>query len=134
MRSQAAPDRSLDLDQGDLIVISTVTVKAGKKTHKLKVSTRAQVRLEEEQGQPIGEILDQLITGAGGVKLVTAAWAAFLEDGTGVDEEVAMDVLDDLGGANVASPYLGEALQKAFPFLESRDENVEAGNATGAAG
>ncbi|WP_109468889.1 hypothetical protein [Albibacillus kandeliae] len=100
-------------------MISTVSVKVGKKTHKLKVSTRAQVRLEEEQGKPIGEILDQLISGAGGVKLVSAAWAACLNDGAGVEVEEAMDVLDQLGGANAAAIYLADAMRKAFPVLDA---------------
>lgn len=104
-------------------MISTVSVKVGKKTHKLKVSTRAQVRLEDEQGKPIGDILDQLISGAGGVRLIIAAWAAFLDDGKGVETEAAMDVLDDLGGANVAAPHLGEALRAAFPFLKPDDDD-----------
>lgn len=119
-------------------MISTVSVKVGTKTHKLKVSTRAQVRLEEDQGKPIGDILDQLITGAGGVKLIIAAWAAFLEDGAGVEVEEAMDVLDALGGANAAAPHLGTALQKAFPFLKADDDTDagedDAGNAESAAG
>lgn len=112
-------------------MISTVAVKVGKKTHKLKVSTRAQLRLEEEQGRPIGDILEDLISGAGGVKLIIAAWAAFLEDGKGVEADAAMDVLDALGGANVAGAHLGQALQKAFPFLEPKGKGEPGEDAPG---
>lgn len=111
-------------------MISSVPVKVGKKSHKLKVSIRAQVRLEKEHGKPIGDVLDQLISGAGGVTLISSAWAACLNDGAGVELEEAMDVLDHIGGANAASPYLSEALQNAFPFLQGDDKpsEEEAGN------
>lgn len=106
-------------------MISTHSVKVGKKTHKLKASMRAQVRLEEETGKPIGEILSQLLSGAGGVTLVSQAWAAFLEDGAGVELDDALDLLDALGGANAAGEHLSKALQNAFPFL--REEEGEGG-------
>ncbi|WP_323783453.1 hypothetical protein [Leisingera sp.] len=109
-------------------MISTHSVKAGRKTHKLKASMRAQVRLEEETGQPIGEILNQLLSGSGGVKLVSQAWAAFLDDGAGVELDDALDLLDALGGANSAGEHLAKTLQNAFPFL--RDEEPE-GNEPG---
>jgi len=91
----------------------------GKKTHKLKVSMAAQERLEiEEGGKSIGDILEALIDGSGGVRLMISAWAACLNDGKGVEREEAMELLDDLGGANAGMPYFAKALQKAFPFLE----------------
>ena len=103
-------------------MISTVSVRAGKRAHKLKLSTRAQVRLEAEEGKPIGEIVQRLITGAGGVTLVASAWAAVLEDGAGVEREEAMAVLDALGGANAAAGHLAEVLAKAFPALAAPAE------------
>ncbi|MDK3017626.1 hypothetical protein [Pseudodonghicola flavimaris] len=116
-------------------MISTVTVKLGKKTHKLKVSIRAQVRLEKDLGKEMGDILEQLFRGEGGVSLVVQVWAACLNDGAGVELEEAMDVLDAIGGANAGSSYMTEALQSAFPFLNpdetaAEDEAEEAGNAT----
>lgn len=117
-------------------MISTVTVKLGKKAHKLKVSIRAQVRLEKELGKEIGVILEELFRGDGGVTLVTAVWAACLNDGAGVELDEAMDVLDGLGGANAGSPYLTEALHAAFPFLKPGEDSAPdedtAGNAEAA--
>lgn len=110
-------------------MISTHSVKVGKKTHKLKASMRAQVRLEEETGKPIGEILNQLLSGAGGVKLVSRAWAAFLDDGAGVDLEDALDLLDALGGANAAGEHLAKALENAFPFLREDEADGDEGGA-----
>lgn len=109
-------------------MISTVAVKLGKKTHKLKVSIRAQVRLEKEHGKQIGDILQDLFGGAGGVTLVASVWAACLADGAGVELEEAMDILTDLGGANAGSPYLTEALQCAFPFLQPGEDEAGEGD------
>ena len=109
-------------------MISTVSVRAGKRAHKLKLSTRAQVRLEAEEGKPIGEIVQRLITGAGGVTLVASAWAAVLEDGAGVEREEAMAVLDALGGANAAAGHLAEVLAKAFPALADPEEGDAEGD------
>jgi len=100
-------------------MISSVSVKVGKKTHKLKVSMAAQERLEIERCQPIGDIVEALIDGSGGVRLVISAWAAFLDDGKGVEREEAIQVLDALGGANAASPHFAKALQNAFPVLDT---------------
>lgn len=111
-------------------MISSVCVKVGKKTHRLKVSMAAQERLEIERNQPIGDIMEALIEGSGGVRLVISAWAAFLDDGKGVEREEAMRVLDALGGANAASPPFAEALQKAFPVL-APDETADADADTG---
>lgn len=106
-------------------MISTVSVKVGNKTHKLKVSMAAQERLEIDQdGKPIGDILEALIDGSGGVRLLISAWAAFLDDGQGVERDVARDVLDTLGGGMAAMPHLAKALQKAFPVLVP-DESPE---------
>lgn len=114
-------------------VISTHPVKVGKKTHKLKASTLAQARLEDMcDGAPIGQILEQLVTGSGGVSLVLKAWAAFLDDGKGVEIEEAAEILDALGGANPAAEHLGKTLQIAFPFL--RDDEAGDQPAEGDAG
>ncbi|KIC54499.1 MULTISPECIES: hypothetical protein [unclassified Leisingera] len=116
-------------------MISTHTVKVGRKTHKLKASTLAQARLEQLQGgKPIGDLLEHLIDGSGGVNLVIDAWAAFLDDGKGVEREEAAKILDALGGANAAAVHLGECLSIAFPFLkaeegEEAEEEDDAGNA-----
>lgn len=104
-------------------MISSISVKVGKETHKLKVSMAAQERLEIDQdGKPIGDILDALIDGSGGVRLLVSAWAEFLDDGKGVERDEARDVLDALGGGMAAMPHLAKALQKAFPVLVL-DEN-----------
>lgn len=115
-------------------VISTHSVKVGKKTHKLKASTLAQARLEEMcDGAPIGQLLEKLITGSGGVSLVVKAWAAFLNDGKGVEMEEAGEILDALGGVQSAAEHLGKALQIAFPFLQEGDGDQPAEDGAGKA-
>lgn len=119
-------------------MISSVPMKVGKKTHKLKVSIKAQMRLEKEHGKPMGDLLEVLISGAGGVCMVVSAMAAFLDDGKGVDEDAAADVVEALGGSGAVTQYMAEALQVAFPFLKPGEggedgdasaEEPEAGNA-----
>ncbi|UWQ29916.1 hypothetical protein [Leisingera sp. M523] len=115
-------------------VISTHSVKVGKKTHKLKATTLAQARLEEVRGGiPISEVLNQLFDGSGGVNLAIDAWAAFLDDGKGVEREDAAEILDALGGANAAGEHLGKCLQIAFPALKALEEgeNALAGDEAG---
>ncbi|KXF91530.1 hypothetical protein AT574_06300 [Phaeobacter inhibens] len=87
--------------------------------------------LEEARGENFDVILNQLIAGNQGVKVIIAAWAAFLNDGKGVPIEDAAAVLDDLGGYAVAAPYLAQALSKAFPMLQLKtgaDEDGEDGS------
>ncbi|AUR04245.1 hypothetical protein PhaeoP72_02284 [Phaeobacter inhibens] len=119
-------------------MISSVSVTVGKKTHKLKCSTLAMAALEEARGENFDVILNQLIAGNRGVKVIIAAWAAFLNDGKGVPIEDAAGVLDDLGGYAAAAPYLAQALNRAFPMLQLKtdaddgeDESAEDGGDEG---
>lgn len=107
-------------------MISAATLKVGKKTHKLKFTTRALIRFEEENGgKPFDELLDQLITGKGGASLVASALSVGLDDGKGVDREKALDLIDQAGGVRKVVPFLGEAINAAFQ-LKSKDDAVEA--------
>ncbi|UWR61387.1 hypothetical protein [Phaeobacter inhibens] len=113
-------------------MISSVSVTVGKKTHKLKCSTLAMAYLEEARGENFDVILNQLVVGSQGVKVIIAAWAAFLNDGKGVPIEEAAAVLDDLGGYAAAAPYLAQALNKAFPMLHLKtDDDGEDGDDEG---
>lgn len=99
-------------------MISTVSMKVGRKTHKLKLSVMAQLRLEEETGKPIGELLDGLITGTGGLTLVKSALAACMDDGKGAEQEDALAVLVEMDGAPTVTPFLAKVINAAFSVPE----------------
>lgn len=100
-------------------MIGSVSHKIGKTTHKLKFSTRALLRLEEEHdGRAFNSILEDIITGNGGVSLVAAVLAAIMDDGQGVDREVALDVIDEAGGFRKVVPALSKAMNVAFPEIK----------------
>lgn len=111
-------------------MINSATMKLGKKTLKLKFTTRALIRLETENGgASFDELLDKLITGKGGVTLVASALAAGLNDGKGIDQEQALDLIDQAGGFRKLMPLIGEAIGAAFPMKAEADEPGEAGEA-----
>lgn len=111
-------------------MISSATMKLGKKTLKLKFTTRALIRLETENGgASFDELLDKLITGKGGVTLVASALAAGLNDGKGIDQEQALDLIDQAGGFRKLMPLIGEAIGVAFPMRTEVEETGEAGEA-----
>ena len=103
-------------------MISTVSMKVGKKTHKLKLSVGAQLRLEEETGKPIGDLLDGLLSGSGGLTLIKSALAACMDDGKGVEDEDALSVLEDMDGAPAVIPFLAEVIGEAFPKAKGGDD------------
>jgi hypothetical protein len=113
-------------------MISTVEVKVGKAVHKLKLSVRAQYRLEEATGQPIGELLVKLHTGDGGVRLVAQCLAETLNDGAGAPLDDAFDLLEEMGGAPNFTPHLSKVLNAAFPAPADAkgDEEAEGGEET----
>ncbi|WP_139792998.1 hypothetical protein, partial [Pseudophaeobacter leonis] len=79
-------------------MISSATMKVGKKTLKLKLSTRALVRLEAEQGgKPFNEVLETILGGSGGVTLMASVMAAGLDDGKGLELDEAYEP-DRCGG------------------------------------
>ena len=108
-------------------MISTATMKLGKKTLKLKFTTRALIRLEaENNGRSFDELLDELITGKGGVTLVASALAAGLNDGKGIDQDQALDLIDQAGGVRQMVPLIGEAINAAFQLKAEAEEAGEA--------
>jgi hypothetical protein len=121
-------------------MISSATHKVGKKTLKLKLSTRALVRLEAEQGgKPFNEVLEQILGGKGGVTLMASVMAAGLDDGKGIDLDAAYELIDAAGGYRKLMPLLSEAVGCAFPELapasaEDAETNEEAGEAGEEAG
>ncbi|MEQ3679213.1 hypothetical protein [Pseudophaeobacter sp.] len=101
-------------------MISSVTKKVGKKTLKLKLSTRALVRLEAENGgKPFADLMDDLLKGNGGVTLVASVLAAGLDDGKGIDLDGAYDMMDAAGGFRELMPMISEAIGCAFPSMKA---------------
>ncbi|TNJ39254.1 GTA-gp10 family protein [Phaeobacter sp. B1627] len=97
-------------------MIPAATLKLGKVTHKLRLTTAALMRFEEDnEGQPFDVLLDRLIQGQGGIRLLVSALAAGLEDGQGVSKDEAMAMVDAAGGARRVVPFVAEAIGKAFP-------------------
>ena len=109
-------------------MIGSATMKLGKKTHKMKLSTRALARLEAEQGgKPFNVILDELFLGKGGVTLVASVLAAGLNDGAGISQEEAFDLIDAGGGYPEFMPLISDAIGKAFPALKEANADAETG-------
>jgi hypothetical protein len=99
-------------------MISSATHKVGKKTLKMKLSTRALVRLEAEQGgKPFNEVLEQILGGKGGVTLMASVMAAGLDDGKGIELDAAYELIDAAGGYRKLMPLLSDAVGCAFPEL-----------------
>lgn len=97
-------------------MIAAATLKQGKSTHKLRFTTGALMRFEEDNnGTAFDVLLDDLIQGKGGVRLLVSALAAGLEDGAGVSREEAIALVDAAGGARQVVPFVGDAIAKAFP-------------------
>ncbi|MCI5095780.1 MAG: hypothetical protein MRY77_05660 [Rhodobacteraceae bacterium] len=113
-------------------MISTVEVKVGKTVHKLKLSVRAQYRLEEATDRPIGDLMMDLHTGKGGVRLVSQCLAEALDDGAGGTLDDALALLEACGGAQRFSPHLSDVLNAAFPVPEEvqGDKDPEADDAS----
>ncbi|MBT3142916.1 hypothetical protein KL867_17745 [Ruegeria litorea] len=115
-------------------MISTVSWKVGKKTRKLKLSTRAQLRLEEEfDGQPVDQILQAFVAGSKGVKLLVAMVKACSNDGAGLDgdddgESEAIELIDAAGGPQLVVAKLSEVVAAAFPQPDPAKDGEEAGN------
>jgi len=102
-------------------MIPAATLTVGETTHKLRLTTGALMRFEEDNdGQPFDGLLDKLIQGSGGIKLLVSALAAGLGDGKGIPKEEAMDVIDAAGGARQVVPFIAEAIAKAFPAPEAK--------------
>lgn len=106
-------------------MISSVSYKVGKTTIKLKFSTQALVRLEEEyDGRPFNGLLEDLLTGKGGVSLVVAVLAATMKDGEGVDRAEAYDLIDRAGGYRKLMSSLSKAVDAAFPEVKKALDNA----------
>ena len=97
-------------------MIPAATLKLGKTTHKLRFTTGALMRFEEDNGgQAFDVLLDRLITGQGGARLLVSALSAGLADGAGVSRDEAVAVIDQAGGVRQVVGFVAEAIGKAFP-------------------
>mgnify|MGYP000930929447 CR=1 FL=1 len=111
-------------------MIPAATLNVGDSTHKLRLTTGALMRFEEDNdGQTFDGLLDKLIQGSGGIRLLVSALAAGLGDGKGIPKEEAMAVIDAAGGARQVVPFIAEAIAKAFPAPEAKTAKVD-GEAT----
>lgn len=117
-------------------MLSSVSHKVGKETIKLKLSTAALLRLEEEHdGRPFNSILEDILTGNGGVHLVVAAIAAAMNDGEGCDREEVVAFIDRAGGYRKLIPVLSKAVDVAFPEVKKAvDSAMKAAAAKAAEG
>ncbi|WP_181892959.1 hypothetical protein [Falsiruegeria mediterranea] len=125
-------------------MIGSVPLKLGsKKTHKLKLSTRAQYRLEQEfDGQPIDKVLQAFLDGSKGVGMVLAMIKACANDGAGFHdpskadddgpsaEDQALELVESAGGPSAVVPVLSKAVAAAFPQSDTPDEGGDEGNGT----
>ncbi|MFC4214324.1 hypothetical protein ACFP4H_23655 [Pseudophaeobacter arcticus] len=112
-------------------MIRSASMKLGKKTLKLKFSTRALIRIEAENGgQSFDTLLDQLITGAGGVTLMASALGAGLNDGKGIDSDQALDLIDQAGGVRKLVPLVAQAIGAAFDVKSAADEDGQVDEAS----
>jgi len=97
-------------------MIAAATLKQGKITHKLRFTTGALMRFEEDNnGKAFDVLLDDLIQGKGGVRLLVSALSAGLDNGAGVAREEAIALVDVAGGARQVVSFVGDAIAKAFP-------------------
>ncbi|MFC4217164.1 hypothetical protein ACFOYV_18265, partial [Pseudophaeobacter arcticus] len=74
-------------------------------------------------GQSFDTLLDQLITGAGGVTLMASALGAGLNDGKGIDPDQALDLIDQAGGVRKLVPLVAQAIGAAFDVKSAADED-----------
>lgn len=107
-------------------MIPAATLKLGKTTHKLRLTTGALMRFEEDNGGKAFDVLLQdLISGTGGIKPLVSVLCAGLDDGHGVSKDDAVAVIDAAGGPRKVVGFISEAIGKAFPPPD--DEAEEAG-------
>lgn len=114
-------------------MISSVEVKAGGKTHRLKLSTSAMVRLERKFDQRMADILTGLDGEGKGVDFLAGFAIELVNDGAGLadaDEQAIWDHLDELGGLFALMPKISEAVQLAFPAEDGEGDTQpeKAGN------
>lgn len=109
-------------------MINHVKIKVGREIHKLKFSTAALMRMEEENdGKPFDALVDHLISGKGGASFVVAVLAAVMNEGAGGTREEAADLADAVGGVRRVLMHLGEAMAVAFPAEADPDADPEGG-------
>ena len=112
-------------------MIPAATLKVGKTTHKLRLTTGALMRFEEDNGgQPFDGLLDRLIQGTGGIKPIVSVLSAGLDDGKGVSKDEAIAMMDAAGGARKVVPFIAEAIGKAFPPPAPEEDGDDAAGKT----
>lgn len=110
-------------------MIPAATLKVGKKSYKLRFTTGALMRFEEDNnGQSCDVLFDKLVSGRGGVRLLVSSLEAGLNDGEGMDRQDVMAFVDAAGGVAKVSPFVADALTKAFPSPPDGSDDEPAGN------
>lgn len=103
-------------------MIPAAILKLGKTTYKLRLTTGALLRFEDDNGgKPFDGLLDDLIKGTGGIRPIVSVLSAGLDDGNGVSKEDAIAMMDAAGGAQKVVPFIAEAIGKAFPAPKTKD-------------
>lgn len=95
----------------------------------MRLTTGAGRRLERQLGVPFGKMLTE-IEERMGFEFLVAFFAACLNDGRGVKEQIAEAVIDDIGGLQAAAELLGECVQASLPA--PAEGKATEGNAAGA--
>lgn len=79
------------------------------RTQSLRLSMRAGRRLEKTFGVSFAKLVGEIEERAG-FEFVVQFFAACLEDGRGVKEELAEEILDEVGGLQKGADMIGELL------------------------
>ena len=106
-------------------MLSTVNVKAGDKTHAMKLGSRAMMAVERETGEGILATLGKMQGDAFSVVTLHAIAKATMNDGRGGSDDDAHDMIDALGVA-AATQELVRVIEGAFPQAEAEADGAAA--------
>lgn len=106
----------------------SVTFDALGQVQEMRLTTRAGCKLEAALGMPFPRLLQEMDRELG-FRTLTVVFTACLNNGNGVPEKRAQEVLDDIGGLARGAELLGQMVQASLP--EPGDDSGNA--ATGAA-
>lgn len=94
-------------------MISTVDVKAGGQTHKMKLSTRAMRALERETGRGVANLFAELSGGGFRVSVLASIIREVMNDGKGGTDADADDLIDMMG-IKAAAEAVTPVIEAAF--------------------
>lgn len=115
-------------------MLGRVTVETEDGAAVLRLTTRAQARIESHFDRPFQVVMRELLGDPDQVRVtdMAALIAAVLDDGRGVDTDAAFDAIDAMGGIYVALGKFTAAVEAGIPEeLRRQAEDAEAppGNA-----